>query len=267
MHPLIDLPDPPDILPTGLQSTLGKMRTDRRRRTYQALYLMAHTGYSLAVELRHVFANNLFIDPRNGSLERLFLNGLPESGLVIKGMLPFIRACNLTALRLSDAGKAACQEMGWQMTENDWETLIQGHRGEDWKEHTAGLLSFCYQARLRGWKTQLLPQVDAGLEPDLCIQKGSSDPLYVEYETDPREKLKKWKKVYAFQRLVAIATSIPSKRGRFADECRDANASVIATDIDTLTRQAHAGEPGNLWRIHWRHWDDDESKVRAWLTL
>ena len=267
MHPLIDLPDLPNTLPASLQRFLGGMRIERRRRTFQALYLMARTGYSLAVELRYSLANNLFIEPQNGSLQRIFLTDLSESGLVVKGLLPFIRHCNLAALRLSDAGKAACKEMGWKVVENEWEVLIQGHRGEDWKEHTAGLLSFCYQARLRGWKTQLLPKVDANLKPDVCIQKGSSDPLYVEYETAPREKLDKWREAYKFQRLVAISTSIPSKRGRFADECREEGVSVIATDIDTLTRQAHAGEPGSLWRTHWRHWDDDENEVRAWLEL
>ena len=267
MHPLIDLPDLPDRLPAGLQQSLGKIRRDRRLRNFQALYLMSRTGYALAVELRHTLADNLFIEPRNSSLERLFMSDLPDTGLVVKGVLPFIRACKLVALRLNDAGKAACQEMGWKVAENDWETLIRGHRGEDWPEHTAGLLSFCYQARLRGWKTELLPKVNARLKPDMCIQKNSSSKLYVEYETAPRDKPKKWRNMYTFQRLVAIASSISSKRGRFIDECSREGVSVIATDIDTLTRQAHAGSPGNLWRSYWRTWDDDENTVRAWLEL
>ena len=264
---MIDLPDLPECLPADLERRMGRMRPERKERMLQGLYLMTYTGYALGMELRSLMEANLFLMPRNSSVQRAFLADLPASGLVHKDTFPFIRRSRAALLRLTDAGKAVCQEMGWNLAENEWETLIRGHRGQALPRHTIGLLAFCYQARLRGWKTQLLPQVKAGVRPDVRVQKGSSDPLYVEFETDTRDKLDKWKNMYEFQRLVAIVTFVESQRKRFADECREVNASVIATDIDTLTRQAHAGEPGRLWRTHWRHWDDDENRVRAWLDV
>ena len=260
--PLIDLPDDPQPLPLDLARRLNGMRKDRRRRLLQGLYLLAHTGYPLAVELRACLAANLFIRPQNGGLQRLFQVDLPESGLVVSQKLPFIRGSRLTLLRLTEAGEDVCRQLGWETAENEWQRLIDDHRGEDLPLHTAGLLAFCFQVRRRGWEVELLPQASESVEPDVAVRKGDPGWLYVEFETEPRGKFEKWRKAYEFQGLVAVAALTPGRCRRLVEECRQSAASGVATDLQTLSSGNAAS---SLWQTSWRNRYDDGSRLNGWI--
>ena len=267
--PKIVFPELPPHLPARLERRLGSMRIERRQRLFQGLYVLASSGLPLSIELRKVLEANLGLAPGNSSVQRVFQVDLPESGLVIRQTPRFIRSNRISLLRLSPEGKQLCQSFGWNIAENEWERLIREHRGENLERHTVGVLVFCYQARLRDWNTELLPNVAAPLEPDVRLRKSSSWSLYVEFETAPHDKLEKWLKSYHFQGLVALATFTPALRRRLADECRQARANGIATDLHTLAQAASQGNPGSLWREHWCNWYDYETQrsILRWAAM
>lgn len=101
--------------------------------------------------------------------------------------------------------------MGWTVIESEWESLIHSHEGMLYPRHTLGLLAFCWQARLRNWRTYLLPQVNVSLEPDVLVSKGGVD-IYTEFEILAHEKLEKWEKVNRFQGFITLCSFTPKTR-------------------------------------------------------
>jgi len=243
------------------------MRRDRRERLLQGLYVLARTGFSLAMELRMVTEANLFLAPGNRSVQRIFMNDLQESGLVEFQKQALYRSARVMLLRLSHAGQELCYQLNWAPVQSEWEQLILKHRGEELVSHTVGLLTFCFHARLRDWQVTLLPEVNPTIEPDARLTKGDFSPLYVEFETAPRDKLEKWKKSYQLQGVVALCTFTPGLCRQMVKECHQARASVIATDLYTLGKLARYNFVGTLWQMSWQNWYDQEHNVQNWLAV
>ena len=252
----ITLPLLPERPPLRVESLLGNIRRDRRKRLLHALYVAASTGYALSLDLRMMLAESLFVVHDNISIKKAFDDDLPQLGLMERQVLPFVRNSHVALLRLTAAGQALCQEMGWQVVENEWQRLINLHRGDDLPAHTSGLLSFASHARRRDWRVSILPEVDAALEPDLLLEIGDGVQIYAEFETRGHGKLRKWRKAADFQGFVAIGTFIPSQRKRMVEECKDAGVPGLASDLETLIQNAHARTPGGLWLERWQsRWD------------
>lgn len=173
--------------------------------------------------------------------------------MMIKETPYFIRSSRLALFRLSDLGRQACLEMGWPEVESEWERLIRSHEGLLYPRHTLGLLAFCQQARLRDWRTELLPQVNASLEPDVLVSKGGVD-IYTEFEIRAHEKLEKWKKVNRFQGFIALCSFTPKTRTGLVRECKFSHVPGFATDLYILTQSVHHTEIGTLWAEKWGPW-------------
>ena len=251
----IQIPPLPERLPRRVESVVGDIRSDRRKRLLQAMYVAAATGYALSLDLRRELANSLTVVHDNASVKSAYDETLPALGLVERQVLPFVRGSRIALLRLTDKGQALCREMGWPVVENEWQRLIDHHRGDVLLTHTSGLLSFASQARRRGWRITLLPQVQAALEPDLLLEAADgleSLQIYAEFETRGHGKLRKWRKAAEFQGFVAIGTFIPSQRRRMIEECKEARVSGLASDLETLIQREHAGAPGPLWLERWQ---------------
>ena len=247
--PDVVFPPLPAILPPSLQA-LQSIRRDRRERILQGLYLLAATGLSVGQELRAVMEITLGILPGNPSIQRVFHTNLPALGLAIKEMPYFIRSSRLAIFRLTGQGRQACRELGWPAVESEWERLIRSHEGLLYPRHTLGLLAFCWQARLRGWRTELLPAVNARLEPDVLVEK-SGTKVYVEFEVRAHEKLKKWRKACRFQGYVALCSFTPKARANLVEECKLSRVPGYATDLHTLTANDHNLGVGSLWIEYW----------------
>ena len=247
--PQIVFPPMPERLPPSLQA-LQAIRRDRRLRILQGLYILAASGLSVGAELRAVMELALGLSPDNRSVQQVFHADLPALGLVVKETPYFIRSSRLALLRLSEQGRKAGRELGWIVVESEWERLIRSHEGLLFPRHTLGLLAFCWQARLRGWRVEILPQVGASLEPDVLISKGRVD-IYVELEIQKHGKLEKWKKVYAFQGFVALCSFVPQARFRLTTECKNVRLSGIATDLQTLVKIIKYQGFGGLWFGKW----------------
>jgi len=263
--PALDLPELLDHIPANLPANIARMRRDRRIRLLQGLYVMARTGISLAKELRMVMEANLFLAPGNRSVQRVFLEDLPQYGLAIKNTQILFRSIKVSLLRLSPLGYELCNLLGWMSITNEWEFLINAHNGDLFRTHTVGLLVFCFHVRLRNWQVELLPTVSKTIEPDVRLYKGSSASLYVEFEVSAHGKLEKWTKSYRFQGLVALCTFTLALRKQMVNECCRSRTSVIATDLQTLAKTAYSNTPGNLWQTYWINWHDNENNVLKWM--
>lgn len=210
---------------------------------------------------------NLFLAPGNRSVQRVFMSDLQEGGLADYQKQTLYRSARVMLLRLSPAGQELCHQLNWSPVQSEWEQLIMKHRGEELASHTAGLLTFCFHARLRDWQVILLPEVNSTIEPDACLTKANLPPLYVEFETAPHDKLEKWKKSYQFQGMVALCTFTPQLCRQIMNECCRARASVIATDLCTLGKLARSSSVGLLWQTSWQIWYDQEKDIHNWLAV
>lgn len=246
--PQIVFPPMPEQLPPSLQA-LQAIRRDRRLRILQGLYILGASGLSVGPELRAVMELAMGLSPDNRSVQQVFHADLPALGLAIKETPYFIRSSRLALFRLSEKGRQACKELAWPVIESEWERLIRSHEGLLFPRHTLGLLAFCWQARLRGWRVELLPQVNRSLEPDVLISKGGID-VFVEFEVQKHGKLEKWKRVYSFQGFVALCCFVPKARFGLVTECHDFLLPGIATDLQTLVTK-HTYLYG-LWFDKWR---------------
>jgi hypothetical protein len=195
----------------------------------------------------------LGLSPDNRSVQQVFHADLPELGLAIKEAPYFIRSSRLILLRLSDQGSQACQELGWPVIKSEWDRLICSHEGLLYPRHTLGLLAFCWQARQRDWRTELLPQVKASLELDVLVSKGGGN-IYAEFEIRAHEKLEKWKKSYQFQGFIGLCSFTPKTRIGLVQECKCCHVSGFATDLRVLTQSVHHTEIGTLWAEKWGPW-------------
>jgi len=247
--PDVSFPPMPASLPPSLQ-TLQSIRRDRRERILQGLYLLATTGLSVGQELRAVMEIILGVSPGSLSIQQVFHAELPVLGLVIKETPYFIRSSRLALLRLSDQGRQVCQELGWRVVESEWDRLIRSHEGLLYPRHTLGLLAFCWQARLRDWRTELLPQVYASVEPDVLVSKGGVN-IYVEFEIRAHEKLEKWEKMNRFQGFVALCSFMPRTRYGLVCECKTGYVTGFATDLHTLAQRGKCPENISLWAKKW----------------
>lgn len=187
------------------------------------------------------------------SIQQVFHADLPALSLAIKETPYFIHSSQLALFPLSNLGHQACQELGWPVVESEWELLIRSHEGLLYPRHILGLLAFCWQARLRDWRTELLPQVKASLEPDVLVSKGGGD-IYAEFEIRAHEKLEKWKKSYQFQGFIGLCSFTPKTRIGLVQECKCCHVSGFATDLHVLTQSVHQPEIGTLWAEKWGRW-------------
>lgn len=247
--PAISFPPIPEKLPPIVEAALAGMRRDRRTRLLQGLYLLGASGLSVERELRAVMEMALGVSEGNASVKRVFSQDLPGLGWIIRETPYFIRSSRLAILRLSKAGYLVCKDLGWFVADSEWEKLIHSHEGLLYPRHTLGVLSFCWQARLRGWQTALLPIVNYSLEPDILIAKNGIK-IYVEFEIRGHEKLKKWKKAYQFQGFVALYSFQSKTRSGLVTECKNSHVPGIAGDLQGLA-QTRGAVQTSLWVEKW----------------
>ena len=251
IQPEIHLPTLPAEFPGFIEATFGPMRTDRRERVYQGLYILATSGLSLGIELRTVMGACIGLSPENGSLFRVFLEELPNLGLAIKSTPVYLGHSRLALLRLSELGRRYARALGWEPVQNEWEQLIERHSGLRYPRHTVGLLAFAMHARLRDWQVELLPEVNRYVKPDARVWRAGEPPVYVEFECRIRVRGYKWQKLARARKRVALATFNPNVRAGLVEEAKKVAPQGLAVDLVTLTSQGKGHGLGPLWVESW----------------
>ena len=226
-------------------------RKDHWQRQAIALWLIAQ-GFSLRVEVQMLVAQYVGTDPRSGALRQVILK-LKNNGFLKTDTLWLRifsgRRTSFTVVCLSDKGRDLVQDLGWQVYETEWEQMQRLHeKGNYQGKHTAAVLAFVYQARLRGWTAGVMPDVDAGwFFPDAVVEKGG-ESYYVEVELD-EQKLSKWHNMARHQSAIALCARTPDHRRLLLDEAKPAaetnKCTRLGTDLRTLFE--HCQGDNLLW--------------------
>lgn len=217
------------------------------KRQAMVLYIIAKYGFSLRHEILSLLGVELNVKPSSGSLKDLVEKTLNKNNFVESGLLRVNVANSQTRLRvvrLTEDGRSLCKLLGWDPIESDWERMIRLHDGLNLERHTAAVLTFAYQARLRGWKVEVVPYGDGGnYKPDVKLKRGNK---YINVEIELGEnKTKKWQRAMDFQGFVALCAPTKKRRGRLIMECRSKRFCGIATDLESLLRDPE--QEGRLW--------------------
>jgi DNA-binding MarR family transcriptional regulator len=235
----------PESLPEGFRRIEWAYRRPRWRRMTQIVLLLAEEGVSTASELIRL----LGVDKKalHIALDSMLdlLDPLIESQVVSVGSLGRMRVVNLT-----DYGKALARALGVEPVESDWEKIVRLHNGEMQTRHAALVLLAAYQARLRGWKAEVMPfdpQETPWFQPDLKLTDPEGWFYYAEVETRSRVKPKKW----ARMRQVNLIVPSPAVRKWMVNRIRDMGIPGRAADLRTLAQQAKAGELTGFWLEKW----------------
>jgi len=226
-------------------------RKDHWQRQAMALWLIAQ-GFSLRVEVQMLVAQYGGADSRSGALRQVISklrnNGFLKTKTLALNIFPGGRT-RFTVVCLSDKGHELVQELGWQVNETEWERMQRLHeKGNYQGKHTAAVLAFVYQARLRGWAAGVMPEVDAGwFLPDTVVEK-EGESYYVEVELD-EQKLSKWHNMASHQDVIALCASTPDHRRLLLDEAEPAamahKCARLGTDLRTLFE--HGQGDNLLW--------------------
>jgi hypothetical protein len=239
----------------GLLANHG-LKDLRWRRGSMMLYLMATCGMNAHLEMDVFVARREGLSFRSNSTKKP-LENLAASGLVIAETLRMEIGDFRTALklaRLTDEGRQLCDALGWHVVESDWDRLIRLHQGQKQTRHTLAVLYFALLARVRGWTTEVVPEVDGSAVPDILVTKG--DQLYfVEVELGTRGSEKqtaKWKNLANAHDRVAICAPNMQTRERLVKDCRLAKLSGVATDLATLVAtKYYESKDEPLWVKEW----------------
>jgi len=256
---LQELPTPPALYADrfkadGMQSKRDAALNLRRRAL--ALRCVA-AGLSVSMEISHLVGGLTGADPRSGGIRRVW-DALEKQRLIIKQTLGMTYRNNaqtrLVVMRLSDDGKHLARSWGWDVVESDWEKLVRLHEGDKQEAHTLSILLFAASARLRGWKTTILPDVTGAAVPDLRIEKGSAG-YYVEVETGTREHEQnaKWRMNAELNAgRVALVARNTDERKQLMEDCRHVAEHGVAGDIETLISERFSDSLANsLWSEEW----------------
>jgi len=226
-------------------------RVDRWQRQAITLWLIAQ-GFSQRVEVQRIVAGFFGIDHRSGALRQV-LSKLKDAEL-LKTETLVLRIfpggqTRFMVVRLADKGRELVQDLGWQVHETEWERMQRLHeKGNYQSRHTAAVLAFVYQARLRGWTASVMPEVDAGrFFPDAVVEKGKKS-YYVEVELD-EQKPSKWHNMAKHQGVIALCARTPEHCRLLLDEAKPAaenhKCKRLGTNLRTLFEQARGDNP--LW--------------------
>jgi len=240
----------PDISPIPEFPGISR-RNDYWQRQAITLWLIAQ-GFSLRVEVQWVVARFFCTDHRSGALMQILSRLRNEELLKTKTLAVRIFSggrTRFTVVCLTDEGRELVKELGWQVHETEWERMQRLHeKGNYQARHTAAVLAFVYQARLRGWTASVMPEVDSGrFFPDAVVEKGG-ESYYVEVELD-EQKLSKWNNMAIHQGIIALCSRTPQHRRLLLNEAEPAANAYkcirLGTDLRTLFE--HSKGHNLLW--------------------
>ena len=229
----------PEIPSAPISSGISR-RKDHWQRQAIALWLIAQ-GFSLRVEVQMLVAQYVGTDPRSGALRQV-ISKLRNNGFLKTDTLWLRifsgRRTSFTVVCLSDKGRDLVQDLGWQVQETEWERMQRLHeKGNYQGKHTAAVLAFVYQARLRGWAAGVMPKVTEGrFYPDAIIEKFKKT-YYVEVELGG-QKSSKWHNMASYQGSIVFCARTPEHRRLLMEEARPAatvhNCMRLGTDLLSL---------------------------------
>jgi len=241
----------PPRIPSRVRQAFARNPIARTRQV-MALHLVAVRGVALRLEMDYLVATAEGVKVRSGAMRRR-VEDLVEHGLLLLDKLP-LEQRRFVVLRLSDEGRRVAEQMfGKPPVENEWERLMRLHEGERFPQHTAAVLVTAAQARIRGYRAEVLPQVESPSPPDLLIEK-AGERLFVEVELGRKERPAKWEHNAALNGgTVALVAGTAQRRGVLVADIKRMGLSGMATDLVYLlkTPLAEITPEDGFWVEEW----------------
>lgn len=255
-------PSQPFAIPAVLHPLLSVAQMQRQSSVEQArvwleyrlLALLALTGWSLRWALTEWEAGQRGIGAKSGSIKRAVrrLEACAWQRRTIRTVGTY------SLVRLSPEAKERLRQVGLEAGESEWERIERLHRGDTTlqQKHTAALCAFAWQARRRGWSTQVCPTLDDPFaEPDILLRRGD-ERIYVEVQRrggGSYNRMAKWSNLARIQGFVAVCLMTPEALHYTQRELSGLHhRRMLLTDLHTL----RYAEPRELW-VH-RYGMDDE---------
>ena len=126
--------------------------------------------------------------------------------------------------------------------------MLRLHGGERQKKHAATVATFAYQSRRRGFRVEVIPQVEGPAEPDAAVFDGDGKPVYVEVETG-RRRDRKWQNMADLQGFVAVCAGNEAAQAALVEEIKSLGIPGRATCLDVLIQDKEG--TGKLWAQEW----------------
>ena len=245
------------LLPYGHQWIAWRWNGQFWPRIVMAVKTLGETGVSTALDLLLLLSQKTGVKPRANSLRNVVYGALADEQVTYKMVDQFsVRLSGLggfftmNVLQLTDYGKELCRVLGVQPVESDWEKVVRLHKGEEQVIHGGAVLFAAYQARLRGWKAEVMPfnpQETPWFQPDLKLTDLEGQFYYCEVETHSRSNPDKW----ARMRDVNLIVPTPEARMWMVRRMKEMGIPGRAADLRTLAQQAKAGNLSRFWLEKW----------------
>ncbi|MGB9880884.1 MAG: hypothetical protein ACPLRM_08990 [Anaerolineae bacterium] len=244
------------MLPYGHQWIAWRWRGQFWPRVILAVKILAETGVSTALDLLLLLSQKTGSSPRANSLRNVVYGALADEQVAHRMVeyfaikLPGTAPVKLSVLRLTDYGKSLARALGVEPVESDWEKIVRLHKGEEQEGHAALVLMAAYQARLRGWKAEVMPfdpQETPWFQPDLKLTDPEGWFYYCEVETRSRDNPEKWMRM----RQANLIVPMPITRYWMVERLKAMGIPGRATDLRTLAQQAKAGDLSRFWLEKW----------------
>jgi len=223
-------------------------RPDKWDREGLILALIA-CGLCLRVEVAELVGWRFGVSGRAGSVKRLFTgtrNSLDARGLIRIEVVQ-LGLMGVMIVGLTDLGRKIVKACGWEMVETEYERLKRLHGGDGQVKHATAVCAFAYQARRRGYRVQVVPEVEGPAEPDALIVR-DEERIYVEVELG-RDKPEKWHNMVNLQGFVALCAANEEARKALATEVKRLRLPGRATDLGALIGEK---DEGRLWVEEWK---------------
>lgn len=239
-YPGFTWPDIPDRPPSAYSRYFDNKKWQREG---LALALVAR-GLSMRLELAELIGLRAGIDPRSGSIRRMFDRLVKRK--VLEKELFRVGSVNVMMIRITERGQKAARSCQFPVVEGELDRMLRLHGGNRQRGHAAATVVFAYQARRRGWQVEVMPEVEPPAEPDVLIANDSG-AMYVEVELG-EEKYPKWRNMFDLQHHVALCALTVEGRAKLVKEVQDLSIPGRATDIHTLIKEK---DEGRLWVDVW----------------
>lgn len=244
------------LLPYGHQWIAWRWNGQFWPRIVMAVKTLGETGVSTALDLLLLLSQKTGVKPRANSLRNVVYGALADNlvphKMTEQKLLKMASDVNvkLQVVYLTDYGKDLCRALGVEPVESDWEKIVRLHHGEEQNLHSGMTLFAAYQARLRGWKAEVMPfnpQETPWFQPDLKLTDLEGQFYYCEVETHSRSNPDKW----ARMRDVNLIVPTPEARMWMVRRMKEMGIPGRAADLRTLAQQAKAGNLSRFWLEKW----------------
>jgi hypothetical protein len=243
-------------IPDQYSTQFKDVSEERWARQTITLYLLASTGLCARPEIEYLLAMASNVDRRTTAI-RQAVDYLVQMGLVTFHRLEMRQPLetSLVVLQLASGGLDLCRLLGWQAIEPEFQRFrrilhLDDPANAGQAERVLSVLSFAYQARLRGYKALIAPAAVEAVQPDVYVER-EQERFYVFVENGAGDLYNRWVSAANLTYLSAVCALDEPGCAHIAAQCKAVKRSAAVTDLATLVHQRQPTGETPLWTEAW----------------